>query len=192
MATLRALVEAHRTGRTALFTPFDPEVHDSKAAIGLLFEPRVRTKLSDAEIACIDRIMPWTRLIGPAFPTVDQVDRTALIDECSARRKDLVLKPANLYASKGVVLGDQVDDAEWRAWLESPPRPDYVVQERIHPLPETVIDPETDAPVDWSVLWQVFFGPGGYGGSSLRGRRQSQPGAVGGNEDTRSACAFLC
>jgi len=186
MNKLRALVEAHRAGKTALFTPFDPEIHDSKAAIGLLFEPDVRAKLSDDEIACVDRIMPWTRLIGPAFPT----DRAALTEECRARQKDLVLKPANLYASQGVVFGDQVDESEWRALLESPPRPDYVAQERIRPPAETVIDPATAEPDDWTVVWQVFFGPAGYDGASVRGRPQSQQGAIGGNEHTRTGCVF--
>ena len=190
LATLRALVEAHRAGRTALFTPFDPELHDSKASIGLLFEPEVRAKLSDVELACVDRILPWTRLLGPAFPTVAQADRAALMAECRARQQDLVLKPANLYASQGVVFGDQVDESEWRTFLDSPPRPDYVVQERIRPPAETVIDPATAEPVDWTVVWQVFFGPAGYDGSSVRGRPQSQPGAIGGNEHTRTGCVF--
>jgi hypothetical protein len=188
MATLRALVEAHRAGRTALFTPFDPEIHDGKAALGLLFEPDVRATLSDAEIACVDRIIPWTRLIGPAF----RADRAALIEDCRARQRDLVLKPANLWASQGVVFGDQVDESEWRTFLESPPRPDYVVQEHIRPPAETVLDPETGEPVDWTVVWQVFFGPAGYDGCSVRGRLLSQPGAIGGNEHTTSGCVFAC
>jgi len=188
---LRALVEAHRAGKTALFVPMDPELHDSKAAIGLLFTPEVRATLSDDEIACVDRIMPWTGLLGPAFPTVEQADRAALIAECRARQQDLILKPANLYASEGVVFGDQVDESEWRTLLESPPRADYVVQERIRPPAETVIDPETSEPVDWTALWQVFFGPDGYAGSSVRGREQSQPGAIGGNAHTRSGCVFV-
>lgn len=192
MAKLRALVEAHRAGRTALFTPFDPEIHDSKAALGLLFEPAVRAKLSGTEIDCIDRILPWTRLLGPAFPTVPQNDRAVLLKECLSRRTELVLKPASLYASQGVVIGDQVGEAEWRAVLESPPRPDYVVQERVRPVPETVIDPATGEPDDWTVLWQVFFGSAGHSGSSVRGRPLSQSGPLGGNEHTRTGCVFFC
>jgi hypothetical protein len=191
LATLRGLADAHRAGRTALFAPLDPELHDSKAAIGLLFEPEVRATLSAAELACVDRIMPWTRLVGPAFPTVTDTDRAALIEECRARQQELVLKPANLYASRGVVLGDQVDETEWRRILESPPRADYVVQEQLRPPAETVIDPATGEPVDWTVLWQVFFSPSGYSGSSVRARAQAQPGAIGGNEHTRSGCVFV-
>ncbi|MBA0051209.1 hypothetical protein E0L36_09970 [Streptomyces sp. AJS327] len=191
MDTLRALTEAHRAGRTALFTPFDPEIHGGKAALGLLFEPEVRARLAAAEIARVDRIIPWTRLVGPGFPTVEPAARAELLEECRARRTDLVLKPANLYASQGVVFGDEVGDAEWRALLATPPRPDYVVQERVRPRAEAVIDPKTAEPEDWTVLWQVFFGPAGYGGSSVRGRPRSQPGAVGGNDVTRTGCAFV-
>ncbi len=106
------------------------------------------------------------------------------------RQQDLILKPANLFASEGVVFGDQVDESEWRTMLESPPRPDYVVQEQIRPPAETVIDPATSEPVDWTVLWQVFFGPDGYAGSSVRGRQQALPGAIGGNQHTTSGCVF--
>lgn len=190
MATMRRLVEAHREGRTGLFTSFDPEIHESKAAVGLLFEPEVRRLLSADEAACIDLIMPWTRLLGPAFPTVSTTERAALVDECRSRRADLVLKPANLHASRGVVLGDQVDDATWRDLLTTMPHADYLVQERVHPVAESVLEPRTGTTDDWTMLWHVFFGSAGYGGASVRAKLRHHLGPVGGNGHTTSGCVF--
>ena len=191
VATMRALGDAHRAGKTALLAAMDTDLHDSKAAIGLLFDPSIRAKLSDDEIAVIDRLLPWTRLVGPAFPLVTPASRAALVEECLARQADLVLKPANLHASQGIVLGDEVSRDEWRQTLESSPQRDLVAQERIRPVAETVVDPDTAEPRDWKLLWQVFFGPAGFGGVSVRGCHQSAPGAIGGNDHTTSGCVFL-
>ncbi|GAB3447142.1 hypothetical protein [Actinophytocola sediminis] len=188
---LRLLRHAHQNGQTALFTAFDSEMHGSKAALGLLYDPAVSAVLSPTERDLVARRIPWTRRLGRVFGLTDTQEHRALLDEVRARRADLILKPAAESGGAGVVYGDEVTDQEWAVLLDRPDRADYVVQERLHPLPQDVIDPESRVRERWHILWQVFFDSQGYAGLSARGRRASEPGVIGGgNPGTQSGCAF--
>lgn len=121
---LDILRRAHLSGKTAWFTSFDSEMHGSKAALGLLYEPAVSTVLSPAEHDLVARRIPWTRRVGQRFEFTGTKDRLALLDEARARRADLVLKPAAASGGNGVVFGDQVTDREWAALIADPDRGD--------------------------------------------------------------------
>ncbi|ALG09988.1 hypothetical protein AOZ06_26560 [Kibdelosporangium phytohabitans] len=191
MEKLEILRRGHLSGKTAWFTSFDSEMHGSKAALGLLYEPAVSAVLSPAERDLVARRIPWTRRAGRGFDFTGTKDRLALLDEVRARRADLVLKPAAASGGNGVVFGDEVTDREWAALVADPDRGDNVVQERLRPSPQYVIDPERRVREPWNVLWQVFFDSHGYAGLAPRGRRESDPGVIGGgNPGTQSGCAF--
>jgi hypothetical protein len=188
---LDILRRAHLSGETAWFTSFDSEMHGSKAALGLLYEPAVSTVLSPAERTLVKRRIPWTRAVGQRFGFTDARDRRALLDEVRDRRAGLVLKPAAESGGNGVVFGDQVTDRTWAALIADPDRPDYVAQERLRPLPQYVIDPRRHVREPWDILWQVFFDSRGYAGLAPRGRLADDPGVIGGgNPGTQSGCAF--
>ena len=89
---------------------------------GHLFEPEVAVALT--------RHIPWTRRVVAGETT--HRDRTIeLVPFIAAHREELVLKPADEYGGKGVVLGWECDDAAWDAALERALGEPYVVQERV-------------------------------------------------------------
>jgi hypothetical protein len=44
----------------------------------------------------------------------------------------------------------------------------WIVQERVLPDPEPVVDPSTGVVVPWSPVWGVFLTPAGYAGLHIR------------------------
>ncbi|NUQ99481.1 MAG: hypothetical protein HOY79_23985 [Streptomyces sp.] len=185
---LDMLVDAHRDGRTALFTGFDHEVYASKAAIGLLYEPEVSSMLSAEERALVERRIPWTRRLAPDGL---RSDHAALIDECRHRRPDLIVKPALGSDSDGVIFGKQLTDREWTDVLSGPLSRSLIVQERIVPDSEDIMNPETLEIEPWHVNWGIYVTESGMGGTFVRGRRAVEDGVIGGHgNNTLSGCAF--
>jgi hypothetical protein len=180
MRKLDLLMRAHRTGRTALFTTLDPQIHGSKAALALLFQPQVWSALSEAERSFVERVVPRTRFLDHE-----------ILDECLETRSSLVLKPAFGYASRGVHVGASTSDADWAAALRSSLAERHVVQEAVISRPEPIVDPESRAVEPWLVNWGVFVGEAGYGGSFVRGIKQADGDVVGPPDGmSRMGCAF--
>jgi hypothetical protein len=184
------MVQAHHDGQTALFTGNDIDMHSSKASLGLLYEPGIWSSLSRPEQELVQRRVPWTRLVGQESSATATTARRALIEECVERREDLVLKPSNLALGTGISMGSDVAERRWRAMLTEPDRPDYVVQQRIYPDPEVIIDPDSGEPEEWDVNWGIYFSSDGYNGTWVRARRTKEKGIIGLNAETRPGCAF--
>ncbi len=183
------LAQAHKYGCTALFTGLDSTLHSAKATLGLLYEPRIWSGLAPWERDLVARRVPWTRLIGHAS-SVSRGERRALVDECVIQREKLLLKPSALCQGSGILLGADLAENDWRAALENPDRPDYVVQEIIVPDTEDIIDPDDGRVEAWDVNWGVYFNQAGYNGTWVRGRRSVEKGIIGMNAGTRPGCAF--
>jgi hypothetical protein len=177
-ARMDALTDAHRNGQVALVPPLDADIAERKAAMALLRDPQVWPRLSPDEQDLVERRIPWTRLLGTRFPTLTAAERHALQDECRARRRHLVLKPADGSRSSGVLLGASHTDREWRELL--PAIDNYVVQQRVIPDDELVPDPDTGRLEAWQVVWGIFHLAGRYAGSLLRARPSAVNGIIGG------------
>lgn len=185
---IEMLTRAHLDGQTALFTSLDAAVHEDKGALAMLYEPDIWSDLSIAERALITRRVPWSRKVGPRLEKLAPEDRKQLIDRCQVERAELVLKPAWQSNSVGVVFGSDMTDNDWLSALHTC---DSVVQRRITPESEDIVDPDTGATEPWHVNWGIYANAAGYGGMSIRARRAADNGVIGGSLDhTRPGCAF--
>jgi hypothetical protein len=164
------LTRAHQEGHTALFTPMDSALHESKATFGLMYHPPVWARLTEAERSLVRRVVPWTRLLGADFPAVSAQDRREAIEECRERREHLVLKPAGGRKSEGVYLGAAMSDKEWAQALQIAATGDYLAQERVVPVAHQMVDPDTKVMEDWHAILGVFCDDGGYGGTRVMGQ----------------------
>jgi hypothetical protein len=192
--TLDTVVRADEAGRTALFTPLIGGAFASKASLGLLHEPAVRATLSAGERAVVDRVVPWTRLLDTppqlAGPTPAD-DRAELIDRCRADRENLVLKPGVGYGGVGAVVGHEVTDEQWRRALSDRSIRDYVVQRRVRPATEPVVNTATGVVEDWVANWGIFVDPEGYAGGFVRALKPTDGAVVSySNPGTRGTCVF--
>jgi len=163
------VLDAAARGEVKMFTPLDSELLGNKAALAMISDPRNRHLFSPAELASIDRIVPWTAMVTPGQVTLEDGQRVELLDYAAAHQDDLVLKPVLLHSGEGVVLGWHPDTSPqlWRQRLNAAVRSPHVIQRRIRPVPELFSGDDGEL-VPWIVAWGVFTGVGGYGGVLAR------------------------
>jgi hypothetical protein len=165
-ALVDPVLRAVERGEVALFTPMDAELFGSKAALAMLSDEANRHRLDPAELASLDRLLPWTRMVrdGPVTVGGELVD---LREYAEDQREELVLKPTMMHGGLGVVLGWQAEPDQWRRRLREATDGPYVLQRRIRGLPEPF--PAAGGLAPTLLNWGVFTVDTGYGGAIVRG-----------------------
>jgi hypothetical protein len=168
-ALMDPVADAVARGQVAMWTPLDTEVFGSKGSLALISDEGNRHLFTATELACFDRILPWTRMARPGPVRLEDGTRVDLLDYASSHQDDLVLKPSLQWGGQGVQPGWQAGTSPdiWRARLASAADGPYVLQRRIRPVPE-LFPGEDDMPVPWNVAWGVYTGETGYGGIITR------------------------
>jgi hypothetical protein len=164
-ALLNPVLDAAGRGEVQIFTPLDTELYGSKAALALLCDPANRHLFSVSELAAIDAILPWTRLVRPGPVTLADGTTADLMDYALTHAADLVLKPLLRHGGQGVVAGWHPGTSErtWRTALERAARGGYVIQRRVPQVTE--LFPGDDGGLrSWNVTWGVFTLTSGFDG----------------------------
>ncbi len=185
-AAVRMVAEAHLNGATALFTSLECGLVETKANLALVHDPRMRASFSAAELALVDRIVPWTRSVGAGAS-----DRAALVEHCRAGREGLILKRGVGCGGAGALLGRELTDRAWADALDAIAGEDYIAQEVVAPAPEPVFDPATGEIEPWQANWGIFATDDGYAGAFVRALRERDGAIITyGNSGTRGTCVF--
>ncbi|GGK22123.1 hypothetical protein GCM10010124_13250 [Pilimelia terevasa] len=176
------ILRAHEEGRVVLYTTFASSLYANKGCLALLSDDRGRAACTDAERELVDRVLPWTRAL-----TAAQVER------CRAERDQLIVKPRADFAGTGIHAGWEYDDREWARILGECADAGFVVQRRVVPRREPVVDPDTGEVADWKAAWDVFLTPDGYAGSHIRALPYGDGAVVGmgANPACRTTGPFL-
>jgi hypothetical protein len=129
-AQLGALLEAARQRAVTIVNPFRCKPIHKKAIFAVLTDDETGPLLTDEERAAVAAHVPWTRRVaeGTAARAGEQVDLPAFI---LANRERLVMKPNDEYGGKGVFIGWETSDTDWRRALAEALEGSYVVQERV-------------------------------------------------------------
>ncbi|MER0478960.1 hypothetical protein ABR737_11535 [Streptomyces sp. Edi2] len=162
------IFRAHEDGKVILWTKMQSGLVANKGCLALLSDPRWRHAFSSTEKDVIDRILPWTRTLV-AGPTESSEGLVDLIDYCKDNREHLILKPHVGYSGDGIVAGWESTAADWKEALSSASKDGYIVQRRVIPRNEPVVNPESRRIQNWDAVWGVFITPDGYAGSQIRG-----------------------
>jgi hypothetical protein len=167
-ALIEPVLLAAERGEVAIFSPMDADLYGSKGALALLSDEANRPLYPPEVLAILDRILPWTRMVRPGPVTVSgtTVDLTAYALD---QQNELIIKPTLLHGGLGIVAGWLTEPAQWRACLAEAMDQPYVVQRRIHPVPEKF--PTDSGTEDWTLTWGAFMAHRGYGGMFVRGSR---------------------
>jgi hypothetical protein len=166
---------AHETGQVLLWHTLQSNLFGEKGCMALLSDPRHAAGFTAEERAVIDRALPWTR----SFQTPDALAEPGVLDDLLDRRQSLILKPNNLYGGHGVVAGWEVGADEWRSALDQGAAAGCVVQQRVVPRTEFMVDPATGEERPWQTLWGVFYQPDGYAGAQARLIPADSTGVIG-------------
>jgi hypothetical protein len=135
----QALLSAYREGAVCMVNSPRSKLLHKKTVFAMLSEGTLGIHVSDEEQATIDRTVPWTRSVAPG-QTSYRGEMVELMTLLRARKDRFVMKPADDYGGRGIVLGWESSEKEWEYSLETGPEVGLVVQER------TEI-PEEDFPV---------------------------------------------
>ncbi|GAB2722561.1 hypothetical protein [Kitasatospora kifunensis] len=178
---LELIVHAHQDGRVVLWTPMGSELYGNKGCLALLHDPAFHGAFSSAERALIDRLVPWTRALDGR---VDEYARS--------HRDELLLKPNDGSNGTGVVAGWQVSDGAWVAALASGRRAGAVIQRRVVPRTEPVVDPLSGKVTDWHAVWGMYITPAGQAGCNGRALPAEAAAVIGfgASPETRTAAVF--
>ena len=159
------VLRAVERGEVGMFAPMDAELYGSKAALAMLSDEANRDRFDAAELASLDRLLPWTRMVRDEPVTVAG-EQVALPDFAAERREELVLKPTLMHGGLGVVLGWRVEPDEWTAAVRAATDGPYVLQRRIRAVPEPF--PAPGGPEQQLVNWMIFSVSRGFGGALVR------------------------
>ena len=174
-AVMDPLLDAVARDEVAMFTPLDSEMFGSKMPLAMLSDHANRHLFTPAELAAIDRVLPWTRMVRPGPVTLEDGHPVDLPDYAVSHASDLVLKPALLHGGKGVVPGWSAgSEADWRDAIARAMGGPYVLQRRVQPDLELCPD-DTGALIPWLVTWGVFTLPSGYAGAYGRASTLDAP-----------------
>ncbi|MEY9877091.1 hypothetical protein ABH931_006614 [Streptacidiphilus sp. MAP12-33] len=127
--------------------------------------------MTAADHALVARYLPWTRTVTDRLVHW-QDTRLNLPELLLSRQEEFVLKPAIGLGSQGVVLGRHVDEATWRATLETAlSSGQYIAQEYVEPVPYRMELRESDGAVGEADVFPVlspFLFDGEPGGCLVR------------------------
>ena len=130
------ILRAFRDGKVCMVNPPACKILHKKASLAVLHDERNAHLFDAAELEAIDLSIPWTRVVEERS-TIKNGEQVDLLPYIAENREQLVLKPNDDYGGKGIVLGWEVDDAEWTAALTTALEQPYIVQQRIA-LPKEV------------------------------------------------------
>jgi hypothetical protein len=124
------ILRAVRDRNVCMVNPPSCKILHKKASLAVLSDEKNAGLFDTEEIDGINASIPWTRVVSERKTTVGgkEVDLLPYIAE---RREQLVLKPNDEYGGKGIVLGWEVDDAEWQRAIATALAEPYIVQQRI-------------------------------------------------------------
>jgi hypothetical protein len=127
---VRPLLDAVRERAVVMVNPFRCKPVHKKAIFAVLTDDALGTLFTTEERRAILAHVPWTRRVreGRTSRRGEHIDLPAFILENHER---LVMKPNDEYGGKGVFIGWEMTEADWRRALEEALRSSYVVQERV-------------------------------------------------------------
>ena len=116
-------------------SPLSTSCFGNKRSLALLWSSEARSSMTPDEIDVVERLVPWLAPLD-ARPGEIHDAPDDILAFCLAQRDGLVLKPAFGAGGKGVVIGSEVTDEQWRDLVLGVDPSRYVVQRAIVAMPE--------------------------------------------------------
>lgn len=118
----QALIQAAREDAVLLLGDFHTQIIHNKAMSVMLRHDMTYSFLDENEVEYLKKHFPFTKFY-------EENDRNLVIDN----RTKWVLKPADGYASRGIFVGVECTDEEWKKAVLTIPAEHYILQEYCEP-----------------------------------------------------------
>lgn len=113
------LVQGIKEAKTVLFGPIASQIIHNKVLFYVVHHPQAQKYFSPEQQEFIKKHFPYTALVD---------ERVVADKSFTDNRKDYLLKPTDLYASRGIYLGSEMDEKLWKETLEKVVGEDYLIQ----------------------------------------------------------------
>lgn len=126
-----AIFRAVKDGAVCISNSFQCLLLYKKSSLAFLSDETHHHLFTASEIKAIGEHIPWTRIVADrsTYYNNSTIDLAAFIEK---NKDKLVLKPNDSYGGKGVVLGWETPDDEWKAAIKTALSEPYVVQEKVN------------------------------------------------------------
>jgi hypothetical protein len=111
-------IQGLKAGETCIVGSIKTQIIHTKRFFEVLHTPEFRVHLNEGQLSFIDRHVPFTR------PLKEEAGLSDFIDS----KDDLIIKPVDYYASKGVSAGRDYSKSEWSALLHEKAKEDFIIQ----------------------------------------------------------------
>lgn len=128
---VKPLLDAYRARVVCVVNSMRAKILEKKMLFALLFDERIASRFSDDERAVVKAHVPWTvrvaegKVNGPDGAEID------LLPWAVDHQKELVLKPNDDFASRGVLIGANVEGDVWQRQLKLGLHDPTVIQRRV-------------------------------------------------------------
>ncbi|GAA1989620.1 hypothetical protein [Kitasatospora viridis] len=195
-AQLEPLLLAVERGRVGLFSRLDAELYGNKGTLAILSDERHRDLFDAAELACVDRLLPWTRYVRPRLTAPDGA-RVDTLAHALAHRHELILKPTLLHGGHGITAGWESDPAAWEREVAAAMDGPFVLQHRVRPAAEPFPD-GAGGLQELFLNWGLYVGArgagddgdDGYAGGFVRASADPAVGVVSVGSGAAVGCVF--
>ncbi len=124
------IINAIKDHAVCMVNPFHCKVLHRKTSFAVISDEANSELFTAAELRAINQFIPWTRIVAQRFTQLDG-NRVDLMPYLAANKDNYVLKPADEYGGKGIILGWTVDDAAWQTGLKDALTTPTIVQRRV-------------------------------------------------------------
>src|SRR5581483_10372828 len=112
------ILRAVRDRKLCMVNPPSCKILHKKASLAVLHDERNESLFDANEKEAINASIPWTRVVEERMTTHDGTS-IDLLPFIASHRDQLVLKPNDEYGGKGIVLGWEATDDEWKATIKT-------------------------------------------------------------------------
>ena len=134
---IETFIQGIREGLACTCNPFRSYIVGNKKILAALLDPAYQDVYDSDERAVIQKTVPWTCVLAPG-QAQHKGYRIDLKDFVIGNKDRFVIKAANSYGGKEVFLGNDTEQAEWEAAIETHIEArNWVVQERV-PIPREI------------------------------------------------------
>jgi len=127
---IQDFIEGCLSGNVCVIGPIKSQIIHNKRIFKILHDEETKAFLTEKEVMFIEQHIPLTKYFEG-----EEWD----IDKLIVNKNDLILKPCDLYASRGVYAGKDFEDEMWREKLLECKDEDYLLQEYYTPHRTTLL-----------------------------------------------------
>jgi hypothetical protein len=123
------IIQSYIDGNLCMANSFRVKIPHKKMGFAIFTDEKYAEIFTDEQLEIIKTHIPWTRKVEET-KTKFHNEKIDLIEYLQNNRERFLLKPNDDYGGKGIVLGWEVEQAEWETAIGEALQDSFIVQEK--------------------------------------------------------------